>query len=252
MIRNTAKEKLQAGQPVFGPLFAYNCPNLVELLGRAGFDFIYLDCEHGAITHQACENLVRAAELVGVPTIVRVPSSLPHVILNYLDIGATGVQVPHVCSVEDAVAAVQAAKYFPLGNRSIGGRWSDYGLSGRSLPEYLEFANQNTWVSVMIEDVKALPELDGIMDVEGVDIVHIGPADLASSMGLPAQTNHPEVRRTIEEIIRRVTSRGKIAGLTATNAEAAKRSLELGARYIPVNFTNLVAATSRSFLSQVR
>jgi 4-hydroxy-2-oxoheptanedioate aldolase len=251
MLRNTAKDKLKAGQAVFGPLLSLNSPHLVEICGRVGFDFVYIDCEHGAITHETCEGLVRAAEVVGVPTIVRVPANMPHVILNYLDVGAMGVQVPHVCTKEDAVAAVQAAKYYPLGQRSIGGRWNDYGL-GMRLPDYIHFANEQTWLSVMIEDVKALPNLADIMAVEGVDIIHIGPADLASSMGLPAQTSHPEVRRVIETIIKQVAAAGKVAGLTARNAEEAKQTMALGARYIPVNFTGLIAAAGRDFLRAAR
>src|SRR3954471_22775999 len=157
MRENTAKAKLKAGEAIIGPIVGFTSPQLVEIAGRAGFDFVFLDCEHGAIGLDEVENMVRAADLVDVSTIVRVPENNPQQILRYLDLGAGGVQVPHVKTRDDAARAVEASKYRPQGSRGIGGgRAADYGLGARSGSEYMQFANEQTWVSAMIEDVEGV------------------------------------------------------------------------------------------------
>ena len=88
MRENTAKAKLKSGQAIIGPIIGFTSPQLVEIAGRAGFDFVFIDCEHGAIGLDECENLVRAADVVGLSTIVRVPENNPQQILRYLDLGA--------------------------------------------------------------------------------------------------------------------------------------------------------------------
>src|SRR5215467_12300021 len=155
MRENTAKAKLTSGEPVIGPIVGFTSPQLVEIAGRAGFDFVFIDCEHGAIGLDECENLVRAADLVGLSSIVRVPENNPQQILRYLDLGAHGVQVPHLTSKDDALRAVDASKYAPRGSRGMGGgRAADYGLGRITGEDYLEYANQQTWVSGMIEDLE--------------------------------------------------------------------------------------------------
>ncbi len=253
MLRNTAKDKLRAGEAIFGPIIGFNSPHLVEICGRVGFDFIFIDCEHGAITTEGCEAMVRAAEVAGVPTIVRVPENSPHVILRYLDTGALGVQVPHVTSRAEAEAVVAAVKYAPLGQRGIaGGRWADYGLTG-GLGEAIKFANEQTLISLMIEDVAGVRNLDEIVSVEGVDILAVGPADLSASLGYPGNVNEPKVQQTIDEIVRRVNAAGKVVGVGG-NSEIAgvKRNLARGARYITLGLPGFLANVGREFLRQAR
>src|SRR5690606_17013664 len=112
----------------------------------------------------------------------------PQQILRYLDLGAGGVQVPHVKSRDDAARAVDASKYRPQGSRGIGsGRAADYGLGAISGADFMAFSNEQTWVSAMIEDVEGVRNLDQILSVEGLDIIAIGPSDLASSLGHTGQ-----------------------------------------------------------------
>lgn len=142
MLKNTAKEKIKAGKPIIGSTIGFPAPQMVEIFGRIGFDFVFIDCEHGTITTESCEEMVRAAEVAGITPIVRVPDKSPQTILRYLDTGATSVQVPHVNSKADAQAIVEAVKYAPQGKRGVAGsRWADYGL-GIPLKEYVAFANE--------------------------------------------------------------------------------------------------------------
>jgi len=253
MQRNTALEKTKAGQAIIGPIIGFTSPQLVEICGRIGFDFVFIDCEHGAISVDGCEEMLRAAELVSIPTIVRVPGNDPHVILRYLDAGATGIQVPHVKSKAEAIAAVQAVKYPPVGKRGMAGaRWAEYGF-GKPLGDYVKFANENTMVSLMIEDAEAVENLDDILSVEGIDICAIGPSDLAASLGFVAQTQHPRVQATIDDIVKRVNAAGKTAGVGGnSDLQGVRRNMARGARYITLGLTGFIGSASRELLRQAR
>jgi 4-hydroxy-2-oxoheptanedioate aldolase len=254
MRENTAKWKLKAGEAIIGPIVGFTSPQLVEIAGRAGFDFAFIDCEHGAIGLDECENLVRAADLVGLSTIVRVPENNPQQILRYLDLGAHGVQVPHVTSRDDALRAVDASKYQPKGSRGMGGgRAADYGLGALTGEAYLQFANQQTWVSAMIEDLEGIKNLDQILTVEDLDIIAIGPNDLASSLGFPGQMNHPDVQRTIDEIIAQAKAAGKAVGVGGNSTvESIRRNIQRGATYLTLGYAGFIGQASRGLLAQAR
>ncbi len=251
---NTAKSKLKAGEAIIGPIVGFTSPQLVEIAGHAGFDFVFIDCEHSAIGLDECEDLVRAADLVGLSTIVRVPENNAGQILRYLDLGAHGVQVPHVTSRDDALRAVDATKYAPKGSRGMGGgRAADYGLGAVRGEAYLQFANEQTWVSTMIEDREGIKNLDQILTVEGLDIIAIGPNDLAASLGYPGQMNHPEVQKTIDEIIAQATAAGKAVGVGGNgDAASIKRNIARGATYLTLGLSGFIGRAARDLLTEAR
>ena len=113
MRTNALKAKLGAGQRVVGALLTINSADLVELFGHLGYDFVFLDGQHGGLSVETARELVRAAELTGMTPLIRVPRNDPAVILDYLEIGAGGIIVPDVASRADAEAAVRAVKYPP-------------------------------------------------------------------------------------------------------------------------------------------
>src|SRR5262249_15316552 len=154
----------------------------------------------------------------------------PQQILRYLDLGAHGVQVPHLTSKDDALRAVDASKYRPQGSRGMGGgRAADYGLGPVTGAAYLAFANQHTWVSGMIEDVEGIRSLAQILTVDGLDIIAIGPNDLAASLGHPGQMDHPDVQRTIDEIIQQARAADKAVGVGGNStAESVRRNIQRG------------------------
>ena len=131
MRHNSAKRKLAAGKPVSVVAPTYSAPGLVELLGRSGYDMIFIDCEHGPASWDAVEDMVRAAELCDVTSIVRVQSHDPSTITRALDRGAGGVQVPHVNTRAEAEAIVRHAKFSPIGHRGFAGGRSAAATSRR-------------------------------------------------------------------------------------------------------------------------
>ena len=247
MRHNRAKEKLAAGTPVSVIAPTYTSAGLVELLAQMGFDVIFIDCEHGPGGWDDVENMVRAAELWGSTAIVRVQSNDPSTITRALDRGAGGVQVPHVNTRAQAKAAVQAAKFAPIGHRGFAGGRAALGVQG----SFTDHANAETLLVLMLEEVEALRNLDDILQVDHVDAYFIAPGDLSQSMGYPGQVGHPEVQKAIDDAVRRTKAAGKAAGVLTT-LETVDHYLELGALFIYTALGNLLQPGAQQFLSRFR
>ena len=246
MRANTMKAKLAAGQPALGLSVMIPSAQIVEMAGGLGFDWVLIDCEHGTITLETAELMIMAAEAGGITPIVRPRSKDPQDIVEAMDRGAAGVQVPHVASRADAVAAVEAVKFHPMGRRGLaaGTRASGYGYRG-SAGDFVAAANRETLVCVQIEDEAAIGHVDEILGVEGVDVFFIGPSDLSQSMGYPGNPKAAPVAEAIESTLKKIVAAGKIPGMPATTDNLAA-ALARGVRYtythVPTLFANAAAA----------
>ena len=208
--KNLTKEKLKAGQAVIGFRMDYSSPDIIEILGNVGFDFLYYDCEHATMNEEACQYMIRTAELVGLTPIVRIPTNQPHYILRTLDSGAMGIIIPHCNTREEAQSAVKAAKYPPVGERGIAGR--SIRMSGMGPADYVIEANKETMVIAMMKEAQALENFSEILSFDGLDVVWIGRADLALSLGIPGQLTHPKVQEAVKKVIAEARAEGKIIG----------------------------------------
>lgn len=196
---NRLKQALVNGKTIFGLLNSIPSPLIVEMIGYAGFDFVILDMEHVCVNPETLENMVRAAECANITPLIRVPNAAPESILRALDCGAQGIVVPHVRNRDDAVQAVAASRYYPLGNRGIsGGRTTGFGTI--DLPTYFVRANAEIMVVAMIEDKEGIDHLDAILTVPGIDMVLEGAIDLSQSYGLPGQAQHPDIEAAINKM----------------------------------------------------
>ncbi len=207
MIQNRVKRILkEGGLALGGHIGSMGGITMVEIIGHAGFDAVFIDMEHTAYDLRDIQVMILAAERVGITPIVRTPGFDPALILRLLDAGAQGIQVPHIGGVAEARAAVQAVRYPPLGDRGMIGssRAADYG----KLPtlRHMEESNREITLTVMIEDLKALQEIDAIASTEGVDIVAIGPSDMAQALGTSGRPEDPKMAEAVHraaEIIRK-------------------------------------------------
>jgi 4-hydroxy-2-oxoheptanedioate aldolase len=190
---NRLKRMLREHSKPAGVFVRLATPAVVEIAAAAGLDFVILDNEHGAFSDETLENMVRAADAVGIGAVVRVPVNQSWAITRTLDMGADGLWVPQVNSRADAEAAVRAARYHPAGQRGMNTscRRADYGAMQRS--QYLARANDEVVLVIQIEDMRAVNAIEDILSVPGVDMISVGLGDLAQSMGLPGQMDHPEV-----------------------------------------------------------
>ena len=252
MRENTLKQKLQAGKAVFGVMITFPSAPVVEMLGQLGFDWVLLDNEHGNITVDNVEDLVRAADLTGIAPIVRPVCNRAEIIAPFLDRGAWGVQVPHVNTAAEAEASVDAVKYYPLGHRGIFSRSrpANYGFSG-STEDYIKQANDNTLVCLMLEEVEAIENLDELVRVDGVDVYFIGSGDLSQSMGFPGQQTHPEVQAQMEKGVKIISDAGRIAGVSCPD-NLVPKFLGLGVQYFHSNVGTLLQSASIPYLKTMR
>lgn len=235
MRSNATRAKLASGEAVAGVIVPVAAPVLVDLAALAGFDYVLIDSEHGHLGFESAEHLVRAAEAASITPLVRVSHNAPSEILRFLDLGAPGVMVPQVSSAADAEAVVCSVKFYPRGSRGLAGsRAADYGLAG-SMESYVARANHETMVLVLIEDIRAVDNLEALLAVDGIDVFFIGAADLAQSMGHPGRPDHPEVRATVDRIIDQVVAAGRIVGVNATTADVAASYHKRGVRFFSLS-----------------
>lgn len=251
MLHNRMKRKFLAGEPAFGVSIMFPSPHIVDIVGRLGFDWVLIDCEHGSIGIESVELMVMAAETAGVTPIARPATNSSEAIGQLMDRGVMGVQVPHVNTADDARRAVQAVKYHPLGDRGLaaGVRSASYG-HGMSMSEYAEHANDETLVCVQIEEAEAVRNVHEIVQVPGVDVFFVGPSDLSQSLGYPGRPDAPEVRQAMDTVFATIAAAEKISG-SAGNTQAIRRYLNQKVTYLYTHLTTLLASAVESFLDEV-
>ncbi len=202
---NPLKPSLRAGQVIVGCLLAYDAPWLVEVLGRTGYDFVTIDLEHEPFADDAVLALTRAADAVGLATIARLPAS--ERILPMLSAGVHGIQVPELRDRAHAEELVSMTRFAPLGNRTYytQTRAANYGV-GIDERTWTKQVNDELLVIGTIESIEAVEQLDEILAVEGIDAFHVGPLDLAQSMGSPEPD---ELARVIDDVVSRCRAAGR-------------------------------------------
>ena len=252
MRTNATKAKLNEGEVVFGAIITRYAPDMVEIFGALGYDFVMIDCEHGPADLDQVEHMVRAAESFGITPIARIPDHSEHTILRFLDRGLQGVIVPHVNTGEQAAAVARAARYHPEGYRGVAvGRAQDYGI-GVSRDEAMAWVNSQVLVIPMVEDIEAVRNLDDILRVPGADALHVAASDLGQSLGNPGAG---EVRRVMSEVIPRIRAGGKFVGVGGNNpADAAgvAEFINLGANFVTVSAWGLLRIGAEDFLKKVK
>tara|TARA_A100001037_G_scaffold153346_1_gene138466 strand:- start:882 stop:1655 length:774 start_codon:yes stop_codon:yes gene_type:complete len=244
---NTTKNKLSEGFPVFGPIINEYSPGMVEIFGALDYDFVMIDCEHGSMNVAQVENMVRASESFGITPIARIPDHNDATILRFLDRGVQGIIVPHVNTRSQAESISRAARYYPEGHRGVGGgRSHNYGV-GLSRSESTSGLNSNLLVIPMIEEVEAVQNVDEIASVEGVDILHVAPGDLAQSMG---NASVDEVRNVMDEVIPKIKTSGKWSGVGGNSPSDITRILDLinlGANFVTVGANAILIKAAQDF-----
>lgn len=252
MIKNDLKQKLLAGDMALGCFVNIVSPTTVDLLGYAGFDFVVVDAEHTTTGPESAETLYRAAESRSITALTRISESTSPFILKYMDAGSLGVQIPMVSTPEDARRVVNSVKYPPMGKRGLAfPRASGYGLGG-PLGEYMVAANEATLVVVQIETEEGIQNLEDIAQVEGVDVVFLGPTDLSVVLGFPGESNHPKVREVIGELTSRILAVGKIPGTIARNLDDFDYWRPRGIQYFLASATTFLGQAASSYIKSIR
>jgi 4-hydroxy-2-oxoheptanedioate aldolase len=251
---NTLKARLQEGRVAIGVLLLMPDPSLVELVGLCGFDYVVIDGEHGALTPERLEHLVRACDSVALPSIVRLRVDTADAMLPWVETGVLGVMQPHTRNAEEARRLVDGAKYAPVGRRGVGtGRASAYGSIHGA--KHVEEWNREMLAIAQIENAEGVDNLDEIVQVDGIDGCYIGATDLSHAIGHTGDPSHPAVRELQAELARRVQSAGKWVGFGARHpydAQEGVRLRGLGANLFSFNFVGLFLKTGTELLAETR
>jgi 2-keto-3-deoxy-L-rhamnonate aldolase RhmA len=210
-MNNKLRDALLGNRPTAGAWIQIGHPAAAEVLAGAGFDWVCVDMEHGAIDLETAAGLFRTLAAFDTVAVGRLPANDPVWIHRVLDAGAQGLVVPMVNTAEEAQRAVREAKYPPEGVRGFG--YSRANAYGADFTRYVRDANENVPVIVQIEHERAVANLEAIAAVRGVDGLFIGPYDLSGSMGLTGQFEHPRVRAALERFLSVCRGAGKAAGM---------------------------------------
>lgn len=197
------KEKLKQQDFAYGTWSQTGSPEVLEMLGFSGrFSFTIIDTEHGYYDLGHAENLVRAADASGIPSIVRVGVNDPHLVTKALDTGTQGILVPGIGSVEEAQTFIDATRFGPVGNRGACPFIRAGGHLVTNWEEYASKANEDIFTMVLVEGEAGLNALDDIAAIEGLDAIMIGPMDLTVSLGIGGQLDHPMLKEFVAKAVK--------------------------------------------------
>lgn len=235
MSLNRVKDLLAAAKPSFGAILTVPSAQVAQIMARAGFDLLLIDMEHGPIDLPSAHAMIAATAGTDTVPMARIASNTPSLAKPLLDAGALGIAVPMVCTKGEAEAAARALRYPPVGDRMWGPfyaplRWN------LPMPAYMRAADDAILSIITIEHPSAVENIDDIVLATGVDVAVLGPGDMATSMGLYGQVDHPAVQ---EMLLRaeQVVLRSNIAlGGVAFSPEHANRMLEKGYRMVFLGF----------------
>jgi len=226
------KQKLQNNELTLGSWIMMGHPMSVEVMALAGFEWLVIDIEHTPISLESVQVLISTIQANGIKALVRVSKNEEVVIKRVLDMGADGIIVPMVCSKEDALKAVEYAKYPPVGKRGVGlYRASGYGTA---FEEYKKWVDEELVIIAQIEHIDAVKNIDEILEVEEIDGTIIGPYDLSGSMGYPGELEREDVKSAIQTVLARCKQNNIPSGfhVVDTNPQKLQEKIEQGCTFV--------------------
>lgn len=236
---NKLKRDLKSGKVCIGATITMSNPVVAEILSHMGFDWLWFESEHTAMSVESILAMLQATNGSNVSTIVRVPWNDKTMIKRVLDTGPDGIIIPLVNTKEEAEAAVRAMKYPPWGERGAGlARAQAYGLH---MGDYLSTADEEVMTILMIEHIDAVNNIDDILSVKGVDSIMIGALDLSGSMGILGQTTDPRVEEAIQKVLAASKRANVPCGIIEGNPEVFNRRIKEG-------FQNIIIGLDVLFL----
>lgn len=231
------RKMLREGEVLYGPWCVIPSASVINVIATTGVDFVIIDMEHGPHGIETVEQMARAAQSEGCEAIVRVAKNDEALILQALDVGASGVIVPHIESREDAEKAVDHARYHPIGHRGF----SPYTRAGRysmnNVKDHARLQNDQTALILLLEGKQGIDNLGDILSItdirDKIDAIYIGAYDLSQALGYPGQVDHPEVRERLSLSIAMIRDKGIAAGgYVAKNEEDILWMAGMGMQFI--------------------
>ncbi len=230
---NLTREKLAKGGTVFGcGLQVYPSAEIARTFAAAGFDYVFIDMEHGTFNLETAHGMIRAALDTGITPIVRVAELAYSLVARLLDGGAQGIILPRVEDPRVLEEALAWMRFPPVGKRGYGVNPTMVGYEARTFAEIIEHQNSNTLAVVQFETVTAMERADELLSVAGMDIAMVGPADLSISLGSPGQFDHPLLIATVERLISKCVAHGVVPGIQTRSLAMSKFWAGRGMRFV--------------------
>jgi len=228
------KRKIAKKEPVIGTCTTFFDSRIAELIGEIGYDFVWIDAEHGPLDKKDIQLHIMAAQSTGAAAFVRVAWNDPVIVKPILEMGPSGIIFPFIKTAEEASKAISSCTYPPKGIRGFGPiRSMKYGMTDGQT--YIEEASSQIWKIIQIEHIDAVKNLDEILRVEGIDAIIIGANDLSGSIGMLGQTGRKEVKELIDTIVEKAQNSGIPVGVAiGDNVETIKENLNRGINLICV------------------
>ena len=252
---NAAKARLRKGDLAIGiGVRLVRNVDIIKVMKAAGFDWLFLDLEHGAMSIEtACEISV-AAQDSGIAPIVRVPYGELAMATRVLDGGALGIVIPHVDTAEEAREIADRLRYPPRGHRSVGGGQAQFDYAPMPLGEMTEKSDDNTLITVMIETPKAVENAEAIAAVPGIDSLLMGSSDLSMELGIPGQTGHEKVQAAVDKVVAACRKHNKWPGMGgAYSEELLKLYIDKGMKLMLAgNDLPMLTGAARAHQAKVR
>jgi len=232
---NLTRERLAKGETVYGcGLQVYRAPEIVRCFAAAGFDYVFIDQEHGSFNLETVHDMITASKTCGITPIVRVGELQYTLCARLLDQGAQGIILPRV---EEPKALEEALSWFrfpPRGKRGFGINPTMIEYEARTMPEIIAHQNHETLAVCQIETARAVEAADELLSLPGLDVIMIGPADLSVSLGIPGQFDHPKMIETVERVIGACSRHGVVPGIQTRGIAMAKAWADRGMRFVGV------------------
>ena len=225
------RSRVLNGETLFGCFLNLGSSVTAEIVGQAGFDWVVIDLEHGSGSESDIVHQLQSLEHTSAAAVVRVESHERQRFHRVLDLGAHGIMVPRIDSAAQAQAAVAALNYPPIGVRGVARMNRANGFGGL-VSAYSDYAKDSLLGVVQIESPQSLENVDAIAAVPGVDVLFVGPADLAFSLGIPVDLNHPRFQEAACTIAAAAEFHGKTAGILLSQSEDMPQYMRFGFRFI--------------------
>jgi 4-hydroxy-2-oxoheptanedioate aldolase len=229
---NRVKERLEAGETVFGTWLQTASPTVANILAHSGMDFVTVDMEHGPASFSEAESIMYAVEAGGSTPMIRLGDGSAPTILRACDVGCQGILVAHVQTSDEAAEIVRAMRFFPDGERGMAPFTRLHDWSSADLVQKLADANRWQLAGILVEDRVGLENLDDILAVAGLDLVYLGIFDISQALGHPGKLDHPDVLAAVSSAVARIDEAGKAVGAVARDADHLRWLLKTGFRYI--------------------
>lgn len=232
---NHTRERLLRGETVYGcGLQVYRAPEIPRAFAAAGFDYVFIDMEHGSFNLETAHDMIISSKLAGISPIVRVGELQYTLCARLLDQGAQGIILPRVEDPAVLAEALSWMRFPPLGKRGYGINPTMIDYETRTMPEVIEHQNRETLTVMQIETVTAVERREELLSLPGLDVMMIGPADLSISLGIPGQFDNPLLIETVDKVIATCNRTGVVPGIQTRGVAMAKFWAERGMRFIGV------------------